>query len=238
MLSTVFSALALNVSVMQSGTAVADEQIRRLSQAWASGNTHEALRTFEAAFELEAEGPCAISPYAAGLAYRVGLLDASGYHFNIALLIDARVGGLSSEQREVAQSFKSEPGERVYEDRLFMFSPYAHNADERRVCTDRGFPDLPQALTGQGVEASIYVRSLWSGPSRALELSEIVLLDAYPPLEGEDLANRMIGYRSAGAERGWHVHRYAFRPCWRTSSRWRVFEVCRQGFDAYVTQGD
>ncbi|WP_440959493.1 hypothetical protein [Oceanicaulis sp. LC35] len=238
MLSTFLSAFALNASVMHSGTALADDQIQHLSQAWASGNARHALSTFEAAFELEAEGPCAISPYAAGLAYRVGLLDASGYHFNIALRIDARVGGLTAVQREVAQSMKTEPGERVSEDRLFLFSPYAHNPDELGVCTDRGFPDLPQAQTGQGVEAIIYVRAFWSGSSRGRELREVVLLDAYPPVEGEALANQMIGYRFGLEGRGWLVNRYAFTPCFRTSSRRRIFEVCRQGFEAFATQTD
>lgn len=237
MLNMLVSTLVLNASV-PSVTAFAGDQIQELSRAWASGKVREALTAFEAAFEFESEGPCAISPYAAGLAYRIGLLDTSGYHFNMALRIDAYVGGLTSEQREIAQAMKTEPGERVSEDRLYLFSPYALRADELGVCTDRRFPDLPQVETGQGAKAIIYVRGLWSGAPRLRQLSEVVLLDAYPPSEGAELAEQMIGYRFGHTERGWHVERFAFAPCFRVSSQWRTFELCRQGFEAYATQAD
>lgn len=237
MLNIILTAMALQTGAVQTGGAFS-ESSQALSQAWASGDVRQALRAFESAFDAASEGPCAISPYAAGLAYRVGLLDASGYHFNMALRIDARVGGLTSEQREVAQSMKTEPGERVGEDRLFLFSPYADEEAELGVCADLSLPALPEVEAGAGETAIIYVRAFWTGPSRRRELSEIVLLDAYPPSEGADLANRMIGYRVGYGEWGWDVDWYAFTPCMRTSTRWRVYEVCREGFEAYATQAD
>lgn len=212
-----------------------------LAAAWASGDEREARSVFEAAFNAASHGPCAISPYTAQLAYHTGLLMRSGYHFNMALRIDDQVDALSDTQREVALSMRSEPGEYQHEDRQFLFSPYETGTADPAVCRDAPFPDLPIALAGKGDRAVFYMRSHWervveqrelSGRTASyLELTDVVMLDGYPLVEGPELAARLTGLRMYGEDGGWIVEQYTFSPCYQLSYRRHLQTVCRPGFE-------
>lgn len=223
MLMLLASALALQVNE----AASPDVPFEDLAEAWGSGDLVSARAVFDTAFSAQTEGPCAISPYAAELAYRTGLLLRSGYHFNMALLIDAQVGALTDTQREVAQEMQTEPGELQSEDRQYLNSPYLNPGLELGVCPDHRMPTLLEPQAGAGEEAVVYIRADWRGPRFRREVSDAIFLDGYPSAEGPELAARTIGLKTYEEERGWHVAFFRFDPCYSYSHRRETISICR-----------
>ncbi|WP_375548783.1 hypothetical protein ABWI01_14100 [Oceanicaulis alexandrii] len=230
MLTLLFSALALQLTPSV-GEVRADIAFAELAHAWASGDAGKARAVFHTAFAEQSEGPCAISPYTAELAYRTGLLWRSGYHFNMALLIDEQVDALTRAQRELAQEMQTEPGELLSEDRQYLSSPYLNPGLELGVCPDHRMPTLPEPQAGGGEEALVYLRTEWRGPRFRREVSDAVFLDGYPSAEGPELAALLIGLRTYGEERGWRVAFFSFGPCYSYSYRREVISICRPGFE-------
>lgn len=202
-----------------------------LAAAWSSGDMRLAAPVFLNAFHAVSHSECAISPYAAQLAYRTGMLDWSGYHFSMALLIDERVGGLSEVQREVAREMRSQPGEHQAEDQFYLFSPYLDPDLNVGACPDLEFPDLPLTAAGQGMRAVVIVRANVNGTIANQEIEEAILLDSYPPSEGEELAASLIGLKRAYADEfGWSVQSFNFTPCYQYTRERTTYRICRPGF--------
>lgn len=230
MLTLLFSALALLVT--QAAEEVrAEIAFAELAHAWASGDASKARAVFHTAFAEQSEGPCAISPYTAELAYRTGLLWRSGYHFNMALRIDAQVDALTRAQRELAQEMQTEPGELVSEDRQYLSSPYLNPDLVLGVCPDHSMPTLPEPQAGGGVEAIVYLRAEWRGSRFHREVSDAVFLDGYPSAEGPELAALLVGLKTYQEERGWRVAFFSFDPCYSYSYQREVISICRPGFE-------
>ncbi len=203
-----------------------------LASAWASGDARVAAPVFLNAFDQVSRGACAMSPYAAQLAYRAGLLDRSGYHFNMAMLIDERVGGLTENQRAVADEKRSSPGDYQAEDRLYLFSPYLEADRDPGECPEVHMPELPNAQAGQGDRAIVITRSFWQGQRANRQLTEVIVLDGYPAAEAAQLASRLTGIRmSYLQDEGWSVQSYTFAPCYQYSHRRLVQTICRPGFE-------
>lgn len=235
LVSAVMLALAQPAEAVEPGPVTEAD----LASAWASGDMRMAAPVFLNAFDDVSNSACAISPYAAQLAYRTGVLDWSGYHFHMAVLIDAQVGGLSAGQREIAQEMRSQPGDYQSEDQFYVFSPYLDAGQTPGVCPDRRFPDLPPVATGQGERAVVMLRGYWRGPSYNRELSQVVLLDAYPPEEGPDLASRLTGLKTDYEEaRGWSLEAFVFSPCYQYVHRRSVEAQCRPGFERETSSTD
>ena len=231
--------MALALQIGASERTQAHEAITpdELAEAWASGDAEWATQVMMAAFREVSEGPCAISPYAAELAYLTGVVGRSGYHFNMALVIDDQVGVLTETRRIVAQEMKSEPGERVSEDRLFLFSRYLDPEAELGECPDYVLPRLPEVSEGKGQTARIYVRAHWRSGALVDSLSELDLLDSYPPSEGPGLAQRLMGTKLY-TPGDWSFRHFAFAPCSQTTVLGETYRVCREGFERNSTQLD
>ena len=232
---------ALMLALTQSPEIEAQRPVdeAELGAAWSSGDMRLAAPVFLNAFHDVSLSECAISPYAAQLAYRTGMLDWSGYHFSMALLIDERVGGLSDTQREVAREMRSQPGDYQAEDQLYLFSPYLDSDPDLGVCPDLQFPVLPVPAAGQGYEAVVIARMNLRGSRTNRQVEEAILLDSYPPTEGAELAARLTSLNLYYVEEyGWTVKAYNFSPCYQYSRQRTTHRICRPGFERETSSAD
>lgn len=208
-----------------------EDTFRALETHWRRAALRDARDAAETLHASLSQGECALSPMAAQTAFLLGAIGhpASGYYFWTALQIDDRLGGLSADERLIAEAFQTTPGQYARDDLYFARSVYlGDRLTDSDGCPDLELPQLQAAPLGSGSRAVGFFEFRQRQDGLILDSRPLWV---YPPSEAEALAEGFVRTRHGeGLERR-SVQRWVFSPCTgvRRKGRRELTRVCRPG---------
>lgn len=224
------------VGVMQDPEAAIEAELAALEAAWRGGQVAQvAVHAGQAVALIEdsacpLRGDVTIAAFMGALANNVrGTPGSPSYLFWVASQTNAALDVLPEAGAEVADLLRSEPGQYVLQDSLFLRSPYRGVESLQVGCAQ---PQLdPFILQDQPGHATHAVAALRADVDREGEAAwtSMEVIFAYPAREAAQLIARVrtLEGRARPREAAWVA---VFEPCERfATAELTSVELCREG---------